>query len=79
MQMKTYKMPLGGQAMLLCNTQFPIYSYKMTEAVDGRLLGQAVNEALKYAPTFATKIIKDDYGCFHPEENTEKALVSEAK
>ena len=77
--MKTYAMPLGGQAMLLGNTQFPVYSYKMTEAVDGPLLEQAVNEALKYHPYFATRIIKDDNGCFHLEENTEKALVPEAQ
>ncbi|MCI2049055.1 MAG: hypothetical protein LKJ76_04970 [Lachnospiraceae bacterium] len=77
--MKTYAMPLGGQAMVLNNTIFPVFGYKMTETVNGELLEQAVNEALKYNPYFATRIIKDDNGCFHLEENKEKALVPEAQ
>lgn len=77
MQKKTYRLSFDGQVNASLNNEFPYYIFEMKEAVEAGKLQEAVVSALKYHPTFQTRLIKKRFQ-YYLEENEKLPIVREA-
>lgn len=76
MKKKTYRLSFDGQVNASLNNQFPYYIFEMQELVDAERLQKAVIDALKYHPTFKTRLIKKRFK-YYLEENEKLPVVRE--
>lgn len=72
-----YRLSFDGQLNASLKIQFPYYIFELKEAVNAEQLQKAVNRALKYHPTFQTRLVKKRFK-YYLEENEKLPVVKEA-